>query len=109
MATHSAPRVRKVMVSVEDDESGLVLTYDCIWHEGHWWIVSAWRQVHATGQKQPIRLLRPLAAWEASGPDSQWMNPIAGVPKSALDGTPTAGYVVGVVEEDAPLRPPTKH
>ena len=103
MTSRPTPYVRKVAVTVENDESGLVLEYDCIWHEGHWWIVSAWRQLHATGQKQPTRLLRPLAAWEAAGQDSEWMDPLLEVPKAALDGTPCAGYVVGVVDQaDAP-------
>ena len=101
--------VRKVEVTVESDNTGLVLTYDCIWHEGHWWIVSEWRQVHATRQKQPTRLLRPLAAWEAAGQDSEWMNPLLEVPKAALDGTPCEGYVVGVVDRADVPPPIQKH
>ena len=108
MTTRQGPYVRKVAVTVEDDETGLVLMYDCIWHEGHWWLVSEWRQVHATGQKQPTRLLRPLSAWEAAGPNLEWMNPLVEVPKAALDGIPTEGYVIGVVDQSPP-RQAQKH
>ena len=85
--------ILKTFLAITDDISGYVYQMDTIYHEGQWWLVPEWLVKNDTGQKTPLRLVRPVGGLSADGDPPRAFSANL-VPKSALDGIPTFGYVV---------------
>ena len=85
--------ILKTLLSITDDLSGHVYQMDTIYHEGQWWLVPEWIVKNETGQKTPLRLVRPVGGLLADAEPPQGFSANS-VPKAALDGVPTSGYVV---------------
>lgn len=89
-------KIEKTLMSIGDDpqEKGFVMQMDTIEHEGFWWLVAEWLVSNDTGEKVPWRLVRPTAqAFLETESAAHRFRLESAVPRRALDGEQTDGYV----------------
>ncbi len=104
--------IYKTLFTFSDHDEGHIQIVDTIEIEGEFWLVASKLQDVLTGQFLPERLVRLTGLAYVENQNSEIRFSLSNsIPKSAFDGQPTEGYVVGTYQAlvDIPLSDKVQH